>query len=272
MREYKPTKEFITRLYKIGLDVKFWSSAINRISEEYEISSEEQYHLFSSICAVYDYNLESKSGNLKVLKNSQLEVTSKNIRSHKDEFLQWVINSSLLRAYNSIELLIYKCIALEYMDFEFRLEDGKGHGIIINQKIQECMKNNGLGKFSTNNNKHLIKYLEYKSPLLREFLKSKVRIDLSTTWKEFFDLLATLRHVIAHNDMMLNKDTINHIKSNGKELYQRYFTEKFNNQNLSPLSLKQDVYSNILNMTNEFGLNLAKFIKKEPNLKFAGFE
>ncbi len=166
---------------------------------------------------------------------------------------------------------MFKCIAREYLDFDFSIENGKKDSIRINQGLRKYFDDNSLGKFSTKNNKHLIKFISNKSPKIKRFLESKIRVGTKETWLDFFDLLATLRHVVAHNEMNLNNDSINHLKSKCPNIYNKYFLENKGSKQLSYLTVKESGHNLILQWSAEFGLNMAKFIKDESNLSFAGF-
>jgi len=212
----------------------------------------------------------TSNGVLKTYSRKKITLSTDNICTKKEEFVNWVFNSSILRAYNSLEILVLSTIAQEYFGFECSMEHSKSHVQVINKEIDKFLNDKSL-KINRKNNKYIIKFLEEKSPSLNTFLNTQIRVDSKVIWKEYFDLLATLRHVIAHNDMLVDENTLNHIKSNAKEMFRKYFIMEKNSFGLYLLRMIPEFFPEILKRSCEFGINLAKHIKNQPNLNFASF-
>ncbi len=182
------------------------------------------------------------------------------------------MNLSIPRVYNAIEILLLSAVMDEYFNKELDLKKFKTQQGEMNRAIRDYFDNNSLGRYESKNNRHILKYLGHKSAEINNFLNQNVRVDLNVNWQQFFEFISILRNVVTHNGMMMSKDVINQINSNAESLYGKYFSDSILKEDLVLLSPIQDLFLNVLNMTNEFALNMVKFIKNKPNLGFASFE
>lgn len=256
----------------MATDLAVWKPLIEKTINNYTINDQYTDKYYSSVFVTYDYNLKDDSGFLKVYRDKDIELTSKNLDDQKYKFFRWTINSSIQKIYNSIEILLQSVIYLEFINNDIE-NFGKKHIKKVNLKIKKYFKENNLGKYDTTNNRHIIRYLRVKSHEVDKFLNDNARTDLSTTWGNFFEFLSILRNVIAHNGMIIEKDTLNTINSIAKDIYNRYFESNGKEGSQILLSVKQnkDDIGNLIMMMNEFALNSVKFLRKEQNLKFCGF-
>lgn len=270
MKKYEPIEKYVNSVYNISTDIKIWQSIIGRIVDEYENEELNERDLFSSIFMIYDIDKTSGNGHLKVFQNNNVKITTKNLREQKESFFRWIINSSILKIYNSVEILLQSVILEEFLNQESK-NFGNKEIKLINREIRECYENENLGKLNSRNNRHLIQYLKFKSSSVEEFLEHRVRIDLQSNWEGFFELISILRNVVAHNGMLIEKDTLNNIRNSARDIFERYFLTESKVDELIILDPDQSQIPNFINMINEFAANMVKFIKNESNLQFSGF-
>ena len=271
MKKYEPIEQYVNSVYNVSTDIKIWQSIIGRIVYEYESEGLEERDLFSSIFTIYDIDKSSGNGLLKVFQNNNVRITTKNLRKQKESFFRWIINSSILKIYNSVEILLQSVISEEFLNKDSE-NFGKKELKLINKEIRDCFQNENLGKYDTRNNRHLIQYLKFKSSSVEEFMKNKVRIDLQSNWEEFFELISILRNVVAHNGMLIEKDTLNNIRNSARDVFERYFSTELKVDELTILNPNQQQVLNLINMINEFAVNMVKFMKNESNRQFSGFK
>ncbi len=271
MKKYEPIEKYVNSVYNVSTDIWIWQSIIGRIVNEYENEGLNERDLFASIFTIYDIDKKSGNGLLKVFQNNDIRITTKSLREQKKLFFRWIINSSILKIYNSVEILLQSVILEEFLGQDSK-NFGKKEIKLINKEIRDCFQKENWGNFNTRNNRHLIQYLKFKSPEVEEFMKNEVRVDLKSNWEEFFELTSILRNVIAHNGMLIEKDTLNNIGNSAIDIFEQYFSTELKVDELTILNPNQSQILNFLNMINEFAANMVKFTKGEGNLQFAGFK
>jgi hypothetical protein len=117
----------------------------------------------------------------------------------------------------------------------------------------------------TKNNRHIIQFFKHQSTDITSFLTLPIRIDFTTSWENFFELVSTLRNVIAHQGTIVSADTHNEIKSKAKDIFEKYFNlPKDDNgyMNLHPIA---DQFLNFTCLYNDFAVNVVKFMYKKSD-------
>lgn len=271
MDTYIPAKRYIKSMFEIESDLWVWDSIIEKSISEFEKESNIDCELFSSIFKAYNIDSISNHGFLKAYLAENKNIKISTLKTQKAIFFRWVMNLSLLRAYNAIEIFISSAIVEKYLGKEITISQFKELSMKLNIEIKSYFEMNNLGKVNSKNNRHVIKYLRHKSLDVDNFLKQKIRIDLNTNWEGFFEFVSILRNAIAHNGMILNQDTLNNIKSSAKDVYERYFSNEVMEEDAIFLNPNPKQFINVLTFMNDFAINMVKFIKEEPDLKFMSF-
>jgi hypothetical protein len=190
--------------------------------------------------AVYDFPHDSINGRLAPYYEKHIDINSKNLNNHFNNFSNWIINLSFLRAYIMLEALLLRAI----QDAYFPSLDSPIHGRVemnkLNKKITDELKSNNHD-IDQKNNRHLIKFLSVKSDKFLVFKNQLIRTDLNSNWEEFFEFISILRNVIAHHDMIITKNIHNELKKNCKLLFERHFklVKDENDQNILFFEKKQ---------------------------------
>ncbi len=256
----------------IGLS--FWSRFLDYSIELYFDKHPEKKNgwLRKSVFSVFDINPNIRNGYSKQ-HDIIHEILANELGNHKVELFEWMMNLSLLKIYNALEILLLRSIQLKYFP---ALKDpllGRKEMNEIGREIKNYLKIKSVNA-DTNNNRYLIKYIELNSNDFINFIKFPVRIDKKTNWEDFFEMVSILRNVVAHNNMLVTNNTLNEIKSCGKDIFEQYFDLRKTVSGSIILSPKQDLgtFSNFINLFNEFGLNAVKFIFEENDLQFLGLD
>ena len=139
------------------------------------------------------------------------ELHTKDLEIHRKFFFFWVMNLSILKSYNALELFILQVIQLSYFPTLQNPINGKKQADEVQKQIKNYLLNNNL-QYDTKNNRHIIQFLKYQSAQCCSFLDHRMRIDLKTNWENFFELFSILRNIIAHQGIILNSDIHNEIK------------------------------------------------------------
>jgi hypothetical protein len=138
---------------------------------------------------------------------------------------------------------------------------------LIQRKIREILRQESKSN-ETKNNRHLVQYLSLNSPEYQAFLSRPIRIDLETTWTEFYELFSILRNIFSHVGSKVDNDTLNEIRSKAKDIFERHFTIIEDKQGEKHLFAVQDQVGNFLNLINDFTLNTVKIVRNESNFEF----
>ena len=255
-------------IFGIENDLRFWKGFLKVAIDNY--SKFEEREIYTSIFGAYDIDYLSNAGYLKCHKEI-FQISTPDLETKRQDFFNWIINLSVLRAYNSLEILLLRSIQKSYYsNFEDPL-NGKKQSDKIQNEIRDFLIANSI-KFETKNNEHLLQFLIKKSPKIDTFLSHKMNVDLNTTWLNFFFIISILRNIIAHQGMIIQPNLLNDIKSKAKDVFERYFSLKNNISGFQILSPIEKEFGNFLTYVNSFSLTMNKLIFNKDNLDFIGLE
>lgn len=255
-------------IFSIENDLRFWKGFLKVAIDNYTKSEERE--IYSSIFGAYDIDYLSNAGYLKCHK-AVFQISTPDLEVNRQDFFNWIINLSVLKAYNSLEILLLRSIQKSYYS---NLEDpinGKRASDKIQQEIRNFLIINSI-KYETKNNEHLLQFLMKRSPKIDTFLSHKMNVDLNTTWLNFFFMISILRNVIAHQGMIIQPDLLNDIKSKAKDVFERYFLLKNDISGFKLLYPKEDQFGDFLTYLNSLSLTMNKLIFNEDNLDFLELE
>src|SRR4029079_10196111 len=105
---------------------------------------------------------ESQSGVLKVTSES-ISVHNYNWQDHRRKFFRWIMNLSILKNYNALELLLLQAIQLSECPMLSNPIDGPKEMREIENKICEFLKLSAITP-DRKNNRYIIQFLKTKFP------------------------------------------------------------------------------------------------------------
>ncbi|MBX9782447.1 MAG: hypothetical protein K2X48_04050 [Chitinophagaceae bacterium] len=251
-------------VHALNDDLRFWAHFINNWAiPEYKRLNVPMI-IYESAYSTYDSSIETSSDLLKFHSEGR-EIHSDDLEIHSKDFFNWLMNLSIVRAYNSLEILMLQVIDVIFLGSNFNSVLGKQDINRINNSVIEHL----ITPSDRINNKHLVNYLCENSPSFNQWIQAELRIDCSTTWHEYFYLMSVLRHIVTHQAMVLNKNLLNEIKSKYcKDVFERYFKVNEIHKNMYELKPNQDNFLSLLDFSMQFAANTLKFIAKEPNFDF----
>jgi len=251
-------------LFSIDNDLRFWRYFLKSSIDKFpKIGGRD---INTAIFCAYDHQFDKIGGLLKchekVYKTKESELEKRRI-----DFFNWIMNLSILKAYNALEILILQAIQIVYFPNLTDPVAGKKQSDNLQKHIKDYLKNNSV-KIDTKNNDHLIQFLRLNSTKLRSFFQLPMNVDLSTRWIDFFYLISILRNVVAHCGMIIQKDLHNEIKSKAKDIFERHFELILDLNGLPMLCPKDSIFGDFLNYINSLSVSIYKFVFDENDLSF----
>lgn len=163
--------DYVKSALHIERDISFWRHFLHMSIDNYKKENPENRWINKSIFSVYDIPEKTYRAHL-VKYNKTLTIEIKDLIDHNHNFFTWIMNLSLSRLYNCIELLLIQSIHLKYFPlFDAPTKGKKETNKIIKALKDELIHANELS--NTKNNRHLIAYLKLKSPSYKMFLEKK---------------------------------------------------------------------------------------------------
>lgn len=251
-------------VHALNDDLQFWAHFINKWAIPEYKKQNASIEIYASLYGTYDSSIETGSDLLKIHSESR-KIHTDDLEIHSKGFFDWLMNLSIVRAYNSLEILILQLIDVAFLDSKFNTVLSKQDINRINNKVGELL----ISPFDRTNNKHHINFLCENSILFKQWIHTKLRPDTTAVWQDYFYLMSVLRHVITHQGMILNKNLLNEIKSKScKDIFQNYFNTTEISKDIYELKPNQENFISFLDLSIQFAANSIKFIAKEPNFDF----
>ena len=259
------------KLYKetvlqTDVDIHFWQWFIKEGVKGFMQDQSKGELVYAAIFAAYNINHVNSQGILKSNEKS-IQLLKSNLENHRVDFLSWVINLSIVKIYNAVEIFFYQAIQLKYFPNNDSPLNNKKAIYKINKEIKTILQASNI-KYDTTNNKHLIEFIKSKSSEYSFFINNPIRIDLITTWVNFFELLSILRNIVVHDSMLVTKNVENRIKGHAKDIFNRHFNIVKNISGNNVLQPKEDQYKSFVVIVNDFTLNTVKFLSNEQDFDF----
>lgn len=260
--------EYRSAMQRIDVDIKFWSRFLELSINTYQEKNSRDSEIFSGVFHVYDLDSASAHGFLKTSQDS-FSIAVSDLDREKEIFFTWIINSSLLSAYNAMEILLLRAIWLRFFPTLTDPTTNKRAANKLQTEIDTHLHSRSIAVV-TKNNKYIYDFLEDKCPDLAEFGLQLVRIDQKTTWSSFYKLISILRNIMAHTRAEISDDLHNEIKSIANDTFELYFSAAKDSKGKKRLVPVQANYENFLNMINDLSINIIKFINEKNDFQFLG--
>ncbi|NLA25327.1 MAG: hypothetical protein GX879_10215 [Bacteroidales bacterium] len=256
-------------VFSTNIDLYFWKSFTDKAIEDYISIHGNSKLLYQAIFSVNDLN-SSNNNKLPDFYQKEISISTSNLKERRQHLYSWMINLSLLKIYNAVEIFLLRSISLKYFSYLDDPLSSKNACIKLDKNISLEFKNNNLKK-DGKNNRYLIDFIKFKSADFSEFAKQPIRSDLNTNWYNFFELISILRNIIVHNGMLITEDIENEIKSKAKDIFERHFNIDVSNS--MPLLIPiENKIRDFMYLYNDFSLNTIKFLFEQKDLSFLGMK
>lgn len=262
----KAYENYVETVFQVGIDLTFWNHFLKTSVEKFQQENIDTREIFSSLFAAYDIDLNSNSELLKIHEKSK-SISSKDLEKYREDFFSWVINGGIVKVYIAVETVLIQTIW--DVDFSCHADPAlrKKNGDSIQREIRKKLKKSTKSN-ETKNNRHLIEYLSLNSIDYQTFLSRPIRVDLNTTWAEFYELFSILRNIFSHIGSKLDDDILNEIRSKAKDIFERHFIVIKGSQGEKHLFAVPEQVGNLLDLVNDFTLNTVKIIRNESDFEF----
>lgn len=257
---------FVAEVFTVERDLQFWESFLNISIKDYQNQDNLHGNIYSAVFTTYDIDINTDKALLKSYQDITF-IKKLDLEEHKTQFIKWILNLCLIKSYNALEILLLQSIWLEYFPNLKNPSNSKKNITRLLKAIKDELVSLNI-EYDKTNNRYLIEFLKVKSPNFAKFSQKAIRIDLSTTWLDYFELISILRHVVAHQSSTLNIDTQNEIKSRSKDIFERHFTLRNTLNGDKQFQVNENIFRDFLNYTSEFAANSLKFIFNENDLNF----
>ena len=256
--------------WQIEADIRFWKHFLDFSIDRYKKENPINRKILESGFSIYNWN-HIKDTAWLASSNETLSKEIIDLDAHGKEFFHWIMNLSIVRVYNSLELLLLRAVKEKYFPNLSDPLSGKKETDAVIAAVKTALKNQQL-KVDTKNNRYLIAFLITTNAETKKFYGNSINnAGFKTNWINFFEFFSILRNVIAHHSMIIETDVLNNIKSIAADVFSHYFDDQ-NSKNtaivLKPKS--EDYFLNFLNHINDFAGNTLKFLADEKNLNFIG--
>lgn len=260
--------DYVNTVFTVERDIRFWKHFLDTAIKKYQEENVENRWINQAGFSIYNYSFQQ--GMWLHTSEHTKEIYISDLKEHSTEMFTWIMNLSLVRIYNAAELLLLRTIQNQYFN---NLEDpikGRKETNKVKAAVKQTLKFAGQ-IVDTTNERYLIEFMNVNSTAIATFLKAPVNhINWKVTWKNYFELFAILRNVIAHKSMMLTANLKNEIKSISGDIFNHYFStaNKTDAELLKPYN--SDYFLNFLHHMNDFAGNTLKFLAGESDLEFIG--
>jgi hypothetical protein len=264
----KAFDNYVRVISTIATDISFWKSFLTLSIKNYQDREAKPDEIYGSVFTAYDINVTTNSGHLAT-SNRTTSILTVDLEEHRILFFTWIMNLSLLKSYNALEIFLLQAIWLKYYPSLDNPTNNKKASDNLQKEIKDILNQRGL-TVDTKNNRHLIEFLRTKSTDFETFAKLPLRADLKTSREDFFEMMSVLRNIIAHQGTIITQDTLNGIKSKSKDIFERHFTisiDENGDKHVNPIEVG---ITSILDLLTDFGVNTVKFVYSETDLKFIG--
>ena len=253
-------------MFQVGIDLQFWNRFLKSSITKYQETETKPREILTSLFGSYDIDLSSNSGFLKVYDKPK-SINTEDLQEIRENFFSWVINCSIVKTYIAVESAFMKVIWIKYFAELENPLDSKKKFDKLTKSIISSLKEAGI-KRDTKNNRHIVEFLKWKSKDYNKFLVQPIRIDLTTNWSNFFELLSILRNIVSHIGSKVSMDLLNEIKGSAKDIFERHFTIDQDNFGFKHFHANQEQFGNFLNLVNDYTLNSLKIILNEKDFNF----
>lgn len=263
--------EYVKTVFQLEVDLRFWKRFIDTSIDKYQVDSPENRWIHEAGFAIY--NIPLGGGTWLHTSKDTKTIEIDDLPKNNIDFFTWIMNLSMVRVYNSLEVLLVRAIRVRFYP---QLDDpGKGRREInkVHEAVRNDLKTAGLPT-DIKNQRHLIAFLSCKSPEMGSFLQVSVNpVNWKTSWKNYFEWISILRNIIAHQEMMVTPDVRNDMNSIAGDMLSHYFKAPVNRKS-SELLQPFDIHSflNFLSHVNDFSANTLKFIAGEASMDFIGLD
>jgi hypothetical protein len=151
--------DYKSSVWSIDVDLHYWQSFLKWAIAEYQKIGNLPEIIFEAGYFVYDIDHSSQAGFLKSDYNVNLIIKRSELDFHRAEFINWVMNFAIVRAYNAIELFFLQLINIHFFKNQKNKYLNKKDIDKIQNQIKIFLTANNIC-YDTKNNRHIIQFFK----------------------------------------------------------------------------------------------------------------
>src|SRR5436190_11053596 len=159
-------EDFKNVSWQIEQDLRFWKHFLDYSINKFKEENPENRKITESGFSIYNWNHEEDSAWL----SSSNETSHKEINDldvHSKNFFLWIMNLSIVRIYNSTELVLLRSIKKYFPNLADPLKGKKETNALI-AAIKGTFTTQNV-KLDTKNNRYIIHFLQNNLPDIKKF-------------------------------------------------------------------------------------------------------
>jgi hypothetical protein len=262
--------DYVKSVFQIEVDIRFWKQFLAMSIDRYKADNPVNRWISQSGFSFYNFSPDGKSIWLHT-SDTTFTIEIDDLTDHSANFFSWIMNVSLVRMYNAVEILLLRAIRQKHFPNLADPIKGKKETNKVIAEIKNHLKNNNRD-IDAKNNRYFISFLRNSSADIESFLINGVNsANWKTSWKNFYELFSVLRNIITHHGMIVEQNVRNEINSIAGDIFNFYFQQPDAKKGTDVLAVKDhDLFLNFTSHINDFSGNMIKFIAGENDLKFIG--
>jgi hypothetical protein len=159
--------EYLKSAFQLEVDLRCWKHFLSISIKNYQIENPENRWINEAIFSLYNLHPDGQDSWLHISEQSST-IEIKDLETHSENFFAWVMNLTIIRIYNAVELLLVQAIREKYFPNLNPIGNNKKN---VNKVIAEIKKYLlAAGKsIDTTNNRYLIEFLKANQQSLKSF-------------------------------------------------------------------------------------------------------
>ena len=254
--------------WQIENHLRFWHHFMTTSIDNYKADNPGNSTIYESGFSIYNIPSDVSKTWLNS-SNHIFSINPNNLKEQSDNFFNWIMNLSIVRIYNSAELLLLQSIQHKFFPACSDPSTSKQEMDMVVGEIKRDLGSNGF-KVKKRNNEYLVTFLQHKVVGFNDFLNKKINEDWNTTWMNYFTLFSILRSIVVHHGMMISTNAKNQLFSSGGDAFKYYF-DIANSKSTEILKAK-DLHSflSFAGQMNDFVGNTVRLLAEQTTLNFIG--
>lgn len=253
----------------ITTDLEFWREFLELSINNYQSQKVTPDVIYEVAFMVNDIDVSNNA--MMTDSPRPIYLKTADLEEHRKLFFIWIMNLSLEKSYNALEIFLQQAIWLKYFPSLENPTISKKSSDALQRAIKKEITHKGLS-IDVKNNRHLIAFLKIKSQDFEKFISLPINKDSKTTRENFFELISILRNIVAHRGTTITNDIVNDIKSKSKDIFEKYFIVSCDDNKDKHINPVESEFSNLISLTKDLTVNSVKFINNETDLKFIGMK
>ncbi len=251
----------------VSSDLNFWRSFITFSIKKYQEQPVKPEEIFAAGFAAFNISNKTGLGFAVGFDRGGISMKTEDLEIHAKNLFSWIMNLSILKIYNVMEIFLLQGIWLKYFPhLNNPTRSKKDNDALINE-IRNCLKAAQL-PVDAKNNRYLIEFLKLNSPAFKDFAKRGTIWYPDITWAQYFELTSIIRNIVAHKGTHVSSDTLNEMKSKYRSAFEAQYEVVQDGNGEKHIRPFENQIGGIFDLMNDFSINAIKFINDEKDFSF----